>query len=89
MTAGNTEGLNRSRRDMRYGRYVRLGGGDRWQVVWFGVSRELRQLVLDPSNAPDHFIGVLDGVGFDEVLESVTNQVREVADAIAAGGDER
>ena len=37
----NTEGLNRSRRDMRYGRYVRLGGGDRWQVVWFGVSREL------------------------------------------------
>ena len=85
----NTEGLNRSRRDMRYGRYVRLGGGDRWQVVWFGVSRELRQLVLDPSNAPDHFIGVLDGVGFDEVLESVTNQVREVADAIAAGGDER
>ena len=83
----NTEGLNRSRRDMRYGRYVRLGGGD--QVVWFGVSHELRQLVLAPSNAPDRFIGVPDGVGFDEVLESVTNQVREVADAIAAGGDGR
>ena len=84
----NKEGLNRWRRDMRYGRYVRLGGGDRWQVVWFGVSREPRQLVLVRSNAPDHFIGVLDGVGFDEVLESVTTQVREVADAIEAGGDE-
>ena len=54
----------------------------------FGVSREPRQLLLDRSNAPDHLIGVLDGVGFDEVLESVTTQVREVADAIAAGGDE-
>ena len=54
----------------------------------FGVSREPRQLLLDRSNAPDHLIGVLDGVGFDEVLESVTTQVREVADAIAAGGGE-
>ena len=76
------------RRGTRYGRYVRLGGGDRWEVVWFGVSREPRQLVLDRSNATDHFIRVLDGVGLDEVLESVTTQVREVADAIAAGGNE-
>ena len=84
----NKEGLNRWRRETRYGRYIRLGGGDRWEIVWFGVSRDPRELMLDRSNAPDHSIGVLDGVGFDEVLESVTTQVREVAEAIAAGGDE-
>ena len=84
----NTEGLNRSRRDMRYGRYVQLGGGDRWQVLWFGVSGEPRQLVLARRNAPDHFIKVPDGVDFDDVLESVTTQVREVADVISAGSDE-
>ena len=84
------KGLNRWRRDERYGRYVRLGGGGRWRVVWFGMSRRDRQLVLscgDPTNAPDRFITVPDGVGFDEVLESVTTQVREVADSIATGGE--
>lgn len=84
----NKDGLNRWRRNTRYGRYVRLGGGDRWEIVWFGMSHEARQLILDRSDAPVHFIGVPDGVGFDEVLESVTTQVREVADAIAVGDDE-
>ena len=82
------EGLNRCRRDERYGRYLRLGGGDRWYGVWFGVSTRDRQLVLhysDPEDAPDRFITVPDGVGFDEILESVTTQVRAVADSIAAG----
>ncbi len=84
------EGLNRWRRDERYGRYLRLGGGDRWHGVWFGVSTRDRHLVLshwDPKDAPDCFISVPDGVGFDEVLESVTTQVREVADSVATGGE--
>ena len=84
------EGLNRWRRDERYGRYLRLGGGDRWHGVWFGVSTRDRQLVLDysdPKDAPDRFITVPDGIGFDEVLESVTTQVREAAESIATGGE--
>lgn len=84
------EGLNRWRRDERYGRYLRLGGGDRWHGVWFGVSTTDRQLMLsywEPKDAPERFITVPDDVGFDEALESVTTQVREVADAIAAGDE--
>ena len=83
------EGLNRQRRNERYGRYIRLGGGDRWHCVWFGVSVEDRQLVLDyfdPSEAPDCFIAIPSGIGFNEVLESVTTKVREVAESIAVGG---
>ena len=41
-------------------------------VVWFGMSPRDRQLVLsswDPKDAPDRFITVPDGVGFDEVIE--------------------
>lgn len=86
------EGLNRSRRDGRYGRYLRLGGGDHWHVVWFGVSASDRRLVLDGwdrSDAPDHLITVPDGIAFNEVLESVTSQVREAADSVAIGGSER
>ena len=41
----------------------------------------------DPKDAPDRFITVPDGVGFDEVIESVTTQVRQVADAIATDGE--
>ena len=82
------KGLHRWRRDERSGRYLRLGGGGRWHVVWFGMSTRDRQLVLsswDPKDAPDRFITVPDGVGFDEVIESVTTQVRQVADSIADG----
>ena len=85
------EGLNRRRWDERYGRYLLLGGGDRWHGVWFGVSLRDRQLVLsywDPSDAPDRFVTVPDGVGFDEALESVTTEVREVADTIATGDED-
>ena len=60
------EGLNRWRRGERYGRYLRLGGGDRWHGVWFGVSTRDRRLVLDygdRSDAPDEFIAVPDDVG--------------------------
>lgn len=81
------EGLTRWRRDERYGRYLLLGGGDRWHGVWFGVSTRDRQLMLDyfdPEDTPNRFITVPDGVGFDETLESVTTQVRAVADSIAA-----
>lgn len=82
------EGLNRWRRDERYGRYLWLGGGDQWRGVWFGVSTKDQHLVLDyfdPEDAPNRFITVPDGVGYDEKLESVTTQVRAVADSIAAG----
>lgn len=69
----------------RYGRYLKLGGGDRWRVVWFGVSTRDRRLVLDygTDDAPDVFISVPDDIG--EMIESVTTQVREVAEFIAAG----
>ena len=83
-------GLNRWRRDKRYGRYLRLGGGGRWHLVWFGMSHRDWQLVLscsDPKDAPDRFITILNGVGFDEALESVTTQLREVANSIATGGE--
>ncbi len=86
----DNEGLNRRRLDGRYGRYLLLGGGDRWHGVWFGVSVRDRQFVLDcwdPSDAPDRLIAVPDGIGFNEVLESVTTQVREVADSIATGSN--
>ena len=43
----DTNGLNRTKRGDRYGRYLRIGGGDRWQGAWFGVSTEDRCLVLD------------------------------------------
>lgn len=78
------EGLYRTRRGERYGRHLKLGGGDRWQVVWFGVSTRERQLVLDCDDAPDVFISVSDDIG--EMIESVTTQVREVAESIADGG---
>lgn len=82
--------LNRRQRNGRYGRHLRLGGGGRWQGVWFGMGTEDRQLVLsywDPQGTPDRFITVPDGASFDEVLESITTQVREIADAIAVGGE--
>lgn len=83
------EGLYRTRRGdggERYGRYLKLGGGDRWRVVWFGVSTRDRRLVLDygTGDAPDVFITVSDDIG--EMIESVTTQVREVAESIAADG---
>lgn len=84
------KGLNRWRRDGRYGRNIRLGGGGRWHGVWFGMSPKDRQLVLDywdPKDAPDRFITVPDGVGFDEILESVTTQVRDIAESITPSGD--
>ena len=84
----DNEGLNRWRRDGRYGPYLRLGGGDRWQGVWFGVSANDGQLVLDwwdPSDIPDRLIALPNGIDFNEILESVTTQVRETADSIAGG----
>ena len=85
------DGLNRWRRDGRYGRYLRLGGGGRWHGAWFGLYPTERKLVLDywdPEDSPDRLILLPEDVGFDEILESVTTQVREVADAIASSGNE-
>ena len=86
----DTDRLNRYRRDGRYGRYLRLGGGGQWRGVWFGVSTRDRQLVLDfwdLDDASDHFIEVPEGVDFDEVVESVTTDVRKVAATITADAD--
>jgi len=83
------ERVNRSRRGERYGRHLWLGGGERWHGVWFGVSTTDRRLVLDywrPRGAPQRFITVPDDVNFDEMVESVTAQVRDVAESIATGG---
>ena len=46
-------------------------------------------MVGDRSDAPDHLIAVPDGIAFNEVLESVTSQVREAADSVAIGGSGR
>lgn len=83
-------GLNRWPRDNRYGRYLRLGGGGRWHVVWFGVNTSDRQLVLsysEPKGAPDRCITVPDDVSFDEVVDSVASQLREVAHSVASDGE--
>ena len=81
------EGLNRASRGERYGRYLWLGGGDRWRETWFGVSTGDRELVLDYTarDVPDEFIKVPDG-GLHEMIEYVTTQVRETAESIADGG---
>ena len=84
------EGVNRSRRDDRYGRHIWLGGGERWHGAWFGVSSTDRQLVLDfwrPRDVAERFVTVPDDVGFDEMVESVTAQVRDVAEFIAGSAD--
>lgn len=78
--------LNVTRRDDRYGRYLRLGGGSQWHGAWFGVSTRHRHLVLDfhePGDAPDRFIFVPEELAFHEELESVERQVRQVAGSIA------
>ena len=78
--------LNLTRRDDRYGRYLRLGGGSRWHGAWFGVSTQHRHLVLDffePAGAPECLIFVPEGLAFHEELESVEQQVRQVASSIA------
>lgn len=81
------EGLYRANRGKRYGRYLRLGGGDRWREAWFGVSTRDRELVLDYTDrdVPDGFFKVPAG-GLHEMIESVTTQVRETAESITAGG---
>lgn len=81
------EGLNRASRGERYGRYLWLGGGDRWRQAWFGVSAKDRELVLDYTDRdiPDRLIEVPDG-GLHEMIESVTAQVREMAESITDGG---
>jgi len=84
------EGVNRRWRDDRYGRYVYLGGGDRWRGAWFGVGKREHRLTLDfwePEDAPACFVEVPGDVGFGEQLESVTRQVREIAETIAVGDE--
>ena len=84
------DGLNRRRRDGRYGRYLNLGGGGRWHCIWFGVSSRNRHLVLshsEPDNGADQFILLPEDVGFDELLETVTVQVRSFAESIAASSE--
>ena len=86
----DTNRLYRRSRDGRYGRYLRLGGGGQWQGVWFGVSSRNLNFVVDfwdPEDVPDQLIEISEDADFDEVLESVTIQVREVAATIAAGVD--
>ena len=81
------ERLHRASRGKRYGRYLWLGGGDRRRQAWFGVSTRDRELVLDYTDrdVPDGFIKVPDG-GLHEMIESVTTQVREIAESITDGG---
>lgn len=81
------DGLNRRRRNGRYGRYLNLGGGGCWQCVWFGVSSRNRNLVLsysEPDKGTDQFILLPTDIGFDELLDTVTVRVRSFAEAIDA-----
>jgi len=81
------DGLNRRRRDGRYGRFLNLGSGGSWRCVWFGVSPRNRQLVLIASGRPDEFILLAEDVGFDEILDTVTGEVRGYAEAIAENSE--
>ncbi len=84
------DGLNRRRRDGRYGRYLNLGGGGRWRCIWFGVSSRNGHLVLscsEPDNGADQFVLLPEDGGFDELLEAVTVQVRSFAESIAASSE--
>ena len=79
-----TKGLNRTRRGDRYGRYLRIGGGDRWRGAWFGVGTEHRCLTLDysdPENGEAQLILVPD-TDFYEMLQAVTERVRAIARSI-------
>ncbi len=80
----NTDGLNRARHEGRYGRHLRLGGGARWHSYWFGLSTKSRHLTLESSDAEDHLIQIPDERDFDDVLESATTQVRDVAESISS-----
>lgn len=80
----NTDGLNRARHEGRYGRHLRLGGGARWHSYWFGLSTKSRHLTLESSDAEDHLIQIPDERDFDDVLESTTTQVRDVAESISS-----
>ncbi|MXW45754.1 MAG: DUF262 domain-containing protein [Gammaproteobacteria bacterium] len=84
------DGLHRRWRDGRYGRYLNLGGGGTWRCVWFGVSSRNRQLVLsysEPSDHADEFILLPEDDGVDELIETVTGQVRGRAEAIAESSE--
>lgn len=81
----NTDQLNRTHRNGRYGRHLLLGGGGHWKGVWFGVSTRDRQLVLnfwDQEDTSDYFIDVPESGDFDEALESVTTEVRKAAEML-------
>ena len=86
----NTDRLNRARRRGRYGRHLRLGGGSRWQGYWFGVSTKDRHLIVESWHSENrHFIQIPtdrnldDSRDLDDILESTTTQVRDIAEAIA------
>jgi len=81
------DGLNRWRRDGRYGRYLHLGGGGCWRCVWFGASPRNRQLVLSASERADEFITLPEDSGFDELLDIVAGKVRSHAGAIAESSE--
>ena len=85
----DTEGLLRSRRQGRYGRHLNLGGGSQWQGYWLGVSPSSRDFVLEswePREYANHPVDLPDERDFDDVLESITTQVRDIADSIASTG---
>ena len=81
------EGLNRTRRGDRYGRYLRIGGGDQSHGAWFGVSEDHQELVLDfwtPTSASGTLraISLPDG-DFFEMLQTATEQVHDIARSIS------
>ena len=82
------DGLNRTMRGERYGRYISLGGGSHWHGFWFGASSEHRHLELDywgQDGLENHYIEIPDGLPLDDLLEIVMMEVRSVASAIATG----
>ena len=81
----DTKGLNRTKRGDRYGRYLRIGGGGRWQTAWFGVSTMDRCLALDYGGSEEtetHLIPLPDA-NFYEQLDDLTERVRELAHSIS------
>ena len=85
----DTKGLNRTKRGDRYGRYLRIGGGDEWRGAWFGVSSEHRSLMVgfgESAGGETQLISLPDA-DFYGMLDAVTERVREIARSISAEVD--
>ncbi|MDE0628036.1 MAG: DUF262 domain-containing protein [Bryobacterales bacterium] len=77
------KGLNRTQRDGRYGRYLRIGEPGHRHGAWFGVSPSHQELVLEYYTKEDLEVIPLPDDNFYEMLQTATEQVRDIARSIS------